>query len=52
MSTDNIEGMKKLIEQKKKQSAQQGMTDEKPTHKKLNNGKAFKSTKRGGVFDK
>lgn len=52
MSTNNIEGMKKIIEAKKKLSAQQGASDEKPNQKKVNQKKAFKTTKRGGFFDK
>jgi hypothetical protein len=52
MSNNNIERMKKLIEEKKKISAQQGTTDEKPNQKTGGSRKAFKSTKRGGFFDK
>ncbi|WP_331552141.1 hypothetical protein [Acetobacterium sp.] len=52
MSTKNIEGMKKIIEEKKKLSAQQGANDEKPNQRKVNKHKAFKTTKRGGFFDK
>jgi len=52
MPKNNIEGMKKIIEEKKKQSAQQGASDEKPNQKKLSHRKAFKTTKRGGFFDK
>ncbi len=52
MSTNNIEGMKKIIEAKRKQSSTQGMTDEKPNSKKISNGKAFKTRKQGGCFDK
>jgi hypothetical protein len=49
---NNIEGMKKIIDEKKNQSAQQGVKGEKPNKKKINNRKAIKSTKRGGFFDK
>lgn len=52
MSMNNIEGMKKIIEKKKKLSAQQGVNSEKPNQKKVSHQKAFKSTKRGGFFDK
>ncbi|MFT9497007.1 hypothetical protein [Anaerosolibacter sp.] len=52
MSSNNIERMKKLIEEKKKLSAQQGPSDDKPNQKMGNYRKAFKSTKRGGFFDK
>jgi len=52
MATNNIEGMKKIIEEKKKLSAQQGANAEKPNQKKVNLRKAFKTTKRGGFFDK
>lgn len=52
VSMKNIEGMKKIIEEKKKLSAQQGVSDEKPNQRKVNKHKAFKTTKRGGFFDK
>lgn len=52
MSTNNLEGMKKLIEAKKKLSAQQGAKGEKLNQKKTGLQKAFKTTKRGGFFDK
>jgi len=52
MSTNNIEGMKKLIEAKKKLSAHQGIKADKPSQNKVSHRKAFKTTKRGGFFDK
>lgn len=52
MSMNNLEGMKKIIEEKKKLSAQQGANGEKPNQKKIGQRKAFKTTKRGGFFDK
>ncbi|MBB6214666.1 hypothetical protein HNQ80_000749 [Anaerosolibacter carboniphilus] len=52
MSKHDIERMKQLIEEKKKLSAQQGSTAEKPNQKMGSYRKAFKSTKRGGFFDK
>ncbi|WP_169314686.1 hypothetical protein [Acetobacterium woodii] len=52
MSTNNLEGMKKIIEEKKKLSAQQGTNGDKPNQSKVTQRKAFKTTKRGGFFDK
>lgn len=52
MSINNFEGMKKIIEEKKKLSAQQGINGDKPNHDKVTQRKAFKTTKRGGFFDK
>lgn len=52
MSTNNIEAMKKLIEEKKKISAQQGIRADKPSQSKVSDRKAFKTTKQGGFFDK
>jgi hypothetical protein len=52
MSTNNLEGMKKIIEEKKKLSAQQGIKGDKPDQNKVSQRKAFKTTKRGGFFDK
>ena len=49
---NNSEEMKKIIEAKKKRSAQQGVKGEKPDQKKINQRKAMKTTKRGGFFDK
>jgi len=49
---NNIEGMKKLIEEKKKQSSQQGVNGKKPSQTKVNSRKAFRNKKSGGVFDK
>jgi len=52
LKSSNIEGMKKIIAEKKKQSAQQGAKDEKTNQKKVSQQKAFRNTKRGGFFDK
>lgn len=52
MSNNNLERMKKLIEEKKKISGQQGGVNEKPSQKLGNAQKAFISKKRGGFFDK
>jgi hypothetical protein len=52
MSTNNIEGMKRLIEEKKKLSAQQCINDEKPNSQKGSKQKAFKNKKRGGSLYK
>ena len=52
MSINNLDGMKKIIEAKKKISAQQGIKADKPSQNKVSHRKAFKTTKRGGFFDK
>ncbi len=52
MSTKNVEGMKKIIAEKKKMSAQQCLNGEKPNQKMSSQWKAFKNKKTGGVFDK
>ena len=52
MSTNNIEAMKKIIAAKKKQGAQQGLKGDKPDQNRISQRKAFKTTKRGGFFDK
>ncbi|TCO79538.1 hypothetical protein [Marinisporobacter balticus] len=52
MSNNNIERMKKIIEEKKKISSQQGSTDGTANKKSGSYQKAFKNTKRGGAFDK
>ncbi|OFV72021.1 hypothetical protein [Acetobacterium wieringae] len=52
MSTNNIAAMKKIIEAKKKQSAQQGNKTDKADQNRISQRKAFKTTKRGGFFDK
>lgn len=52
MSNNNIERMKKIIEEKKKISSQQGFSNEKASKKIGSYKKAFKNTKRGGAFDK
>jgi len=52
MKNDTLEKMKKLIEDKKKKSAQQGMANETLNNKSLQNKEAFKNTKRGGALNK
>lgn len=52
MSNNNIERMKKIIEEKKKISLQQGFNNEKANKKIGSNKRAFKNTKRGGAIDK
>ena len=52
MSNNNIERMKKLIDEKKKLNAQKGATKERGAKKIGNNQKAFISKNGGGVFDK
>ena len=52
MSKDNIEKMRKLIEEKKKKSSQQGYNEDAKNKKAGNFQKAFKNTKRGGAIDK
>ncbi len=52
MINKNIEQMKKLIEEKKKKSSQQGYSYETPNQKNASNKKPFKSTKRGGSLNK
>ncbi len=47
-----MEQMKKLIEEKKKKSAQQGLGSETMSNKSLRNKEAFKNTKRGGALNK
>lgn len=47
----NIEMMKKLIEEKKKKSAGQGLS-KRPQKSIGKSHKAFKNVKNGGVFDK
>ncbi len=44
--------MKKLIEEKKKKSSQQGYNHETPDQKSAGYKKAFKTTKRGGALNK
>ncbi len=46
------EKMKKLLEEKKKVSSQQGYNQEAPSKKSANSTKSFKSTKRGGSLNK
>ncbi len=50
--SNNIERMKKLIEEKKKISSQQGVGYDTPNKKNANYNKAFKNTKRGGALNK
>ena len=50
--SNNIEQMKKLIEEKKKISSQQGYNYDTPNKKNASYKKAFKTTKRGGALNK
>ena len=52
MSNNNIERMKKILEEKKKAGSKQSFTDERSSNKIVANKKAFKTTKRGGTSDK
>lgn len=52
MSKNNMEQMKKLIEEKKKKSAQPGVGTGKQENKSLRNKNAFKTIKRGGALNK
>ena len=52
MSNNNIEQMKKLIEEKKEKSSQQGIGHDVQFKKNVNRNKAFKNTKRGGALNK
>ncbi len=52
MSTSNAEGMKKLIAEKAKRSAEQNHRGDKPSPKLHSIEKVFKRNKRGGLFDK
>jgi len=52
MSNKNIEGMKKLIEEKKKANSQRSAKSERPVQKIGQARKAFKNKKTGGTFDK
>ncbi len=52
MSNENIEKMKKIIEEKKKVSAQQGFHDDKLNKQKSGFKNAFKTIKRGGSLNK
>ncbi|GMQ59877.1 hypothetical protein AN1V17_42770 [Vallitalea sediminicola] len=52
MGNNNIDKMKKIIEEKKKGTSQQGFKNETPNKKIGNNKKGFKNTKRGGALDK
>ena len=52
MSDNNIERMKKIIEEKKKAGLNQGPVSERPNKIIGRHQKAFKILKRGGAFDK
>lgn len=52
MSKSNIEGMKKLIEEKKKQSAENSGYGKQLDQNKVGQPKVIKRMKRGGLFDK
>ncbi|MDW7670273.1 MAG: hypothetical protein SCK57_06435 [Bacillota bacterium] len=52
MKKETIEKMKKLIEEKKKQSTQQGYVADLPNKKGRAGSKGFKSIKRGGAINK
>lgn len=52
MSKNNIERMKKLIEDKKKLGMKQNNNTEKLNPQMGSQQRPFKSTKRGGFFDK
>ena len=52
MSKESIERMKKLIEEKKKVSSEQGSGAEASTKKLPAYSRAFKTTKRGGSLNK
>lgn len=51
MTTKSMEMMKKIIEEKKKKSAEQGQIS-RPSLNIGSSRKAFKKNKRGGLFDK
>ncbi|QRN85768.1 hypothetical protein JR334_00545 [Clostridia bacterium] len=52
MSESNIEGMKKIIEEKKKQSAKNSSYSKQLEQNKVGQPKIIKRMKRGGLFDK
>ncbi len=52
MANTTMEQMKKVIEEKKKKSAQQGLRTESQNNKTPQNKEAFKNTKRGGALNK
>lgn len=52
MNDNTIDKMKKLIEEKKKKSAQQGQTTNASDNIGSGSNKAFKSNKRGGSITK
>ncbi len=52
MDKDAIERMKKLIEEKKQTSSQQGFRKKTENKKVGSNSKAIKMKKGGGLFDK
>ncbi|SHI84885.1 hypothetical protein SAMN02745975_00746 [Geosporobacter subterraneus DSM 17957] len=52
MSNNNIEKIKKLLEEKKKTGNKKGIAGERPNKQIGRYQKAFKNTKRGGLTDK
>jgi len=50
--SNTMDRMKKIIEDKKKKSAQQGIGNETLSNKTQRNQEAFKNTKRGGALNK
>ncbi len=52
MNKETIEKMKKLIDEKKQKSSQQGLQTTAPNKMGSGSNKAFKSTKRGGSINK
>jgi len=52
MDKDTIEKMKKMIDEKKQKSSQQGLKTNAPNKMGSGSNKAFKSTKRGGSINK
>lgn len=52
MSNTNMERMKKLIEEKKKVSAQQGYKKVVEEKQSVETRKAFRNQKSGGLFDR
>lgn len=52
MTNKNIEGMKRLIEEKKKLNSKKSANNNRPVQKIGQTRKAFKNKKQGGTFDK
>lgn len=52
MSKSNVEGMKRIIEEKKKQSAANSSYGKQLEQNKVGQPKIIKRLKRGGLFDK